>query len=112
MFVFVYSSYHLKLSRICRKNIPIKSSHPKKYLSNFPLSYPKKIPEEKNSNPEKILRSPPSLEIQSTPSPNGDKGTQECLIPSEKLKGIPLTVGFGKKLETVFILVIRVSRWR
>ena len=73
------------ITNLQKKISLIKSNHPKKYLPNFPFSYPKKIPEKKNSNPEKIRRSSPSLEIQSIPhphSPSGDKGTQECLMPS------------------------------
>ena len=101
MFVFVYSSYHLKLSfphlvvilRTLKthKNIfcfnnnaagmrgyyhkssdcfeypkksQLKSSHPKKYLPNF---LTQKNPGIENFKPKKILRSSPSLEIQSTP---------------------------------------------
>ena len=43
----------------------LKSSHPKKYLPNFPTP---KNPRIKNLKPKKILRSSPSLEIRSTPS--------------------------------------------
>ena len=73
------------ITNLQKKISLIKSNHPKKYLPNFPFSYPKKIREEKNSNPEKIRPSSPSLKIQSTPhphSPSRDKGTQECLMPS------------------------------
>ena len=109
MFVFVYSSYHLKLSfphlviNLITLDTPknifcfnnnimqndnaarirghyhessgcfeypkislLKSSHPKKHLPNFPTP---KNPESKISNPKKILRSSPSLEIRSTPPP-------------------------------------------
>ena len=42
----------------------LNSSHQKRYLQNFPTQ---KIPELKISNPQKILRSLPSLEIWSIP---------------------------------------------
>ena len=73
MFVFVYSSYHLKFSFLhlvvilitlgffdtnlqivlnAQKTSLLKSSHPKKYLSNFPTQ---KNPRVKNFKPKKIL---------------------------------------------------------
>ena len=45
---------------------PLKSSRTKKYLPNFPTQ---KNPVIENSKPKKILQSPPSIEIQSTPPP-------------------------------------------
>ena len=46
------------------KKAPTQIKLPQKILAKF--SYPKKIPESKISNPKKILRSSPSLEIPST----------------------------------------------
>ena len=46
----------------------LKSSHPKKYLPNFSTQ---KNPGIENFKPKKILRSSPSLEIRSIPTPPG-----------------------------------------
>ena len=48
------------------KKSVLKSSHPKKYLPNFPSQ---KNPGIENFKPKKILQSSPSLEIRSTPPP-------------------------------------------
>ena len=111
MFVFVYSTYHLKLSfphlvvilttletpkkifcfnnNVMQNDNPagirghyhessdcfkypkkslLKSSHPIKYLPNFPTP---KNPGIEHFKPEKILRSSPSLEIRSIPPTPG-----------------------------------------
>ena len=53
----------------------LKSSHTKHYLPNFPTPPPqKKKTELKTSNPQKILRSSPSLGISSTPPPPLPRG--------------------------------------
>ena len=74
MFAFVYSPYHLKLSRIfiiycfeyLKKSL-LKSSHPKEILAKFSYS---KISRNWKFQTQKILLSSLSLEIRST-SPAG-----------------------------------------
>ena len=68
MFVYVNSYTQEHLAKII--NMPqeslLKSSHPNKYLPNFPTP---KNPRIKNFKPSKILLSSPSHEIPSTPPP-------------------------------------------
>ena len=49
-----------------KKSLVLKTSHPNNTHKMF---WPKKIPESKISNPKKILRSSPTLEIRSNPPP-------------------------------------------
>jgi len=70
-FVFSSSGSHSNKTRDTQES-PLKSSHPKIHLPNFPNQ---KNPEIENFQPKKILRSSPSLEIRSTPLPPG------CCVP-------------------------------
>ena len=108
MFVFVYSPHHLKVifsasgshsnnTRDTQEHLAffntnlqivlntqnrslLKSSHPNKYLPNFPT--PKKFLESKMSNPQKILQSSLSLEIQSIPPAPLGWYAKECTATS------------------------------
>ena len=66
MFVFIYLSYHLNLQIVLNtpKNSPLKSSYPKKMLAKF---FHAKNSLSLKCQTQKILQSPPSLEIRSTP---------------------------------------------